>query len=328
MDTYEKNLESAVQFIKDNDDFLVISHLHPDGDAIGSSLAVSHLLDKLNKRYTVVNEGASPSRFSFLSKFDQIINLATQSLEKTYQHIIAVDIADYTRFGEATHLFTEKPNILNIDHHPTNTCFGSINLIRADAASTTEILIDLIKTHFPEHMDAHMAEALYTGLLTDTGGFRYANTNHLVLEKAAYLLKYEFNPSKVAEYALETMTASFLRVLKQALSNLSFAYNQKVAILSISKEEMEQVGATRDDVDGLVAYPRNIEGVEVGVLLKEWEHGEVKVSLRSKEFIDVAAIAQKNGGGGHVRASGFTFQGTLAEAEEHILDELKAWLGE
>lgn len=327
MDTYLNKLNTAKQFIIENDDFLVISHLHPDGDAIGSSLAVTHLLNNLNKTYTVVNEGECSERFSFLTGFEQIIDVSKHKLNRTFQTIIAVDVADFKRLGDVSHILAEETNVLNIDHHPTNTLFGNINLIRTDAASTTEILFDLIKTCFNEQLDKNVAEALYTGLLTDTGGYRYANTTQSVMEMGAYLLRYDIGPSKIAEYALETISASFLRLLKQSISTLSFAYDHKVAILSVSIQDMEEAEATKDDVDGLVSYPRNIEGVEVGVLLKEWEEGEVKVSLRSKQYVDVAAIAQRNGGGGHVKASGFTFIGTLTEAREHILKELEKVIG-
>lgn len=325
---YQETLQAVKEYILGHDDFLVISHLSPDGDAVGSSLAMANLLKNLNKRYTVVNEGSCPRKFSYLHLFDEIIDLSQQSIQRSFKHIISVDVADMSRFGNAHHLFAENAYIVNIDHHPTNTLFGQLNLIRSDAASTTEILFDLIDQHFSHALDTHVAESLYTGLLTDTGGFRYANTNQAVLEKAAKLLSYDLKPAKIAERALETMTASFLELLKLSLNTLSFAFDGKVAILSISLADLEKAGANREDVDGLVAYPRNIEGVEVGILLKEWSADEVKVSLRSKELVDVSGIAQKNGGGGHVRAAGFTYHGDLNQAKKHILRELAQVLGE
>lgn len=328
MAKYEETLQAVKEYIIGHDDFLVISHVGPDGDAVGSSLAMANLLKNLNKRFTVVNEGSCPRKFSYLHLFDQIINLSKHSVERTFEHIIAVDVADFSRLGDASHLFAENAYIVNIDHHPTNTLFGQLNLIRSDAASTTEILFDLIYHHFPQELDTHVAESLYTGLLTDTGGFRYANTTQAVLEKAANLLKYDIKPGKIAERALETISASFLELLKISLNSLTFAFERKVALLSISLADLEKAGATKEDVDGLVAYPRNIEGVEVGILLKEWAEDEVKVSLRSKDVVDVSAIAQKNGGGGHVRAAGFTFYGDLSAAKQHILRELEHVLGD
>jgi phosphoesterase RecJ-like protein len=328
MEEYRKQLKEASQFIKDHDDFLVVAHVHPDGDATGSSLAVAHLLSNLGKQFTVVNEGETPIRFSFLTGFDQIVNLSKTEVTRTFSAVIAVDVADYKRLGDVSGLIKEQSFILNVDHHPTNTCFGQINVIRSTAASTTEILFDLITEHFNSTMDQKIAEALYTGLLTDTGGFRYSNTTQHVFHMASSLLPYGVKPGDIAEVALETISASHLKLLKQSIQSLSFAYHDQVAFITVSAEDMKQTEATKDDVDGLVSYPRNIEGVEVGVLLKEWEEGEVKVSLRSKKFVDVAAIAQKNGGGGHAKAAGYTFHGTLTEAKEHLISELAILFGD
>lgn len=201
MDNYTKQLEEAASFIRENDDFLVISHLHPDGDATGSSLAVAHLLHNLGKRYIVANEGSVPKRFSFLTGYEQLINFAEEEPTSKFSTIIAVDIADFERFGGAIPFLAEERKILNIDHHPTNTLFGLVNIIRSTAASTTEILYDLIQHSFSEQLDTKIAEALYTGLLTDTGGFRYSNTTESVLQMAATLLKYGIKPSEIAEYA-------------------------------------------------------------------------------------------------------------------------------
>lgn len=328
METYSRDLAEASQFIRNHDDFLVIAHVHPDGDATGSTLAVGHLLSNLGKKYTLVNEGDTPLRFSYLSGYDQIIDLSKTKLDRTFSAVIAVDVADYKRLGEVENILSKSCTMLNIDHHPTNTCFGQINVIRSSAASTTEILFDLISTLFPNELDLRIAEALYTGLLTDTGGFRYSNTTQRVLEMAASLLAYGVKPGEIAEHALETISSAHLKLLKHSIQTLSFAYDEKVAFIAVSKQDIKDSKATKDDVDGLVSYPRNIEGVEVGVLLKEWEEGEIKVSLRSKNDLDVAAIAQKSGGGGHKKASGFSFKGSLAEAKEHVIKELAEQFGD
>jgi phosphoesterase RecJ-like protein len=328
METYSRDLAEASQFIRNHDDFLVIAHLHPDGDATGSALAVGHLLNNIGKKYTMVNEGDTPLRFSYLSGYDQIINLSQTKLNRTFSAVIAVDVADYKRLGDVEDILSESCAILNIDHHPTNTCFGQINVIRSTAASTTEILFDLISTLFPDELDNKIAEALYTGLLTDTGGFRYSNTTQHVLEMAASLLSFGVKPGEIAEHALETISSAHLKLLKHSIQTLSFAYNEKVAFIAVSTQDMKDSEATKDDVDGLVSYPRNIEGVEVGVLLKEWEEGEVKVSLRSKNEVDVAVLAQKFGGGGHAKASGYSFKGSLSEAKEHLIKELEEQFGD
>ena len=326
MVTCQRALADAAAFIKEHDQFLVVSHIDPDGDATGSALAVAHLLRKLNKSYTVVNEGATPKRFSFLPGYDQIVNLKEQPLAQTFKYVIAVDVADETRMGLIAHLFDEEVFLLNIDHHPTNTHFGQINVICPEAASTTQIIYHLCRQHFPETMHDHLAEALYTGLLTDTGGFRYANTSKSVLEMAASLLEFGFNPSEIARHSLETVTLGHVELLKRALNNLIMAKDNKIAIMMVTEEDLKQSKASREDQDGLASFPIKIDGVEVGIVLKELGSDEIRVSLRSKKQVDVSLLAQQFGGGGHARAAGFTYCGTLEAVKEKLLAELDTLL--
>lgn len=206
MEDYRKKLEEAAHFILEHDHYVVLAHLNPDGDAIGSCLAMGHLLRALNKTFTLVNEGECPSRFTFLPGFDELIDLSRTELNRTFSHVIALDVADEERFGQIGSLFDTNAQMLNIDHHPTNTRFGTINLIRSSAASTTEILYDLVKRCFPQALNQPLALSLYTGLLTDTGGFRYSNTTSSVFQMASDLLTYGVQADLVAELALETIT--------------------------------------------------------------------------------------------------------------------------
>jgi phosphoesterase RecJ-like protein len=326
METFGHALHEAAKFIKAYDHFLVISHIYPDGDATGSALAMAHLLRKLNKSYTIVNEGASPKRFSFLNGYDHIINLKERPLTQTFDYVIAVDVADEGRMGEIQHLFSNQVRLLNIDHHPTNTRFGHINVVCPQAASTTEIIYHLCQTCFPNVMHDHLAEALYTGLLTDTGGFRYANTTKNVLETAAHLLEFGLNPAEIARHSLETVTSAHVELLKRALNSLTFAYENQVAMMIVNETDLKESQAAPDDQDGLASFPVKIEGVEVGVVFKELKEGEVKVSLRSKARVNVAELAKCFGGGGHARAAGFTYLGSLEEAKANLLAELKPLL--
>lgn len=323
MDHYQQSFKEAVRWIEEQDDFLIVSHVHPDGDATGSLLAMAHLLKKMGKTYTLANDGPLPKRFSFLEGFHDVVNLGSRSLGRTFSAVIALDAADQGRLGQAVNHIAADALLLNIDHHPTNTRFGTVNVIQPEAASTTEILFDLIQSYFPDLLHKEIAQPLYSGLLTDTGGFRYANTNEKVLRVAAALLAYDLNPGKIAELALETMSVEQLQLLKKALHRLEFVLERKVAIISVSVEDMREAGASKDDVDGLVSYARNVEGVEVGVLLKEISDSEVKVSLRSRQKVNVATLAQSFGGGGHVRAAGYTFAGTLDQARQVLIKQLR-----
>jgi phosphoesterase RecJ-like protein len=326
-ETFEALFKKAEQFILENDDFLVISHVNPDGDAIGSSMAVAHLLSNLGKKYVVANDGPISRRFSFMTGVDHMVNLSETMIERTFSNVITVDVADYGRIGIGDKIISKESQILNIDHHPTNTRFGQLDIIQSSAASTTEILYDFINQCYPHIVDYKIAEALYTGLLTDTGGFRYSNTTQSVLEMAASLLKYGVKPSQIAENALESISTTYLTLLKRVLQSLTLSLNEKVAFLSVTLQDLEETKASKDDADGLVSFPRNIEGVEVGALFKEVNEREVKVSLRSKS-LDVGSIAQKFNGGGHAKASGYTFFGSLEEAREQLIVELKQVMGD
>ncbi|MEV3550756.1 bifunctional oligoribonuclease/PAP phosphatase NrnA [Paenibacillus larvae] len=323
--SYEAQLDQAKRFIEERDDFLVVSHVQPDGDAAASTLAVGWLLRRLGKQVTLINEGSLPVKFSDLVHFADVLNYSNQCPNRTYQSIITVDCADFPRIGEVASLFAPSPDLLNIDHHPTNDYFGTCQLIKPDAASTTQILTDLMG-RFPFPLEVKCAECLYTGLLTDTGGFRYSSTTERVMQIAADLLALGVNGSVLAEKYLERMTYAQVELLKRALSTLTFSADRKIAWLSVTVREIEELQATSDDLDGLVNYARNIEHVEAGLLFKQRDEQTVKVSLRSNGQANVAEIAQSFGGGGHIRAAGCSVQGTLEEVINQVVDRVRSKL--
>jgi len=323
----QRQLEQAVRFLSERDDFLVVSHVQPDGDAISSTLVVGWLLKRLGKRYTLYNEGPVPSKFQFLPGSGDIVTAASSKPERAFSHIVCVDCADFDRVGQAKAWFAEGAELLNIDHHPTNDGFGSVNLLRFEAAATAEILHDLLE-QFPWALDRDAATALYVGLLTDTGGFRYANTSPRVMAIASRLLKAGADGPDLAQRLLEQMTMGQIRMMQRALSRLSFTEDRRIGWLWVSGEDLSETGATNEDLEGLVNYPRNIEGVEVGMLFKQHAENAVKISLRSAGRVDVAAIARTFGGGGHVRAAGCRYEGPLEEAVSRLVGAVQKALDE
>ncbi|MNG02006.1 Bifunctional oligoribonuclease and PAP phosphatase NrnA [compost metagenome] len=204
--------------------------------------------------------------------------------------------------------------MLNIDHHPTNDLFGTVNVVLSYAAATVEILYELIE-QAGITLDEPAATAIYTGLLTDTGGFRYSNTTPRVMEIASELLKLGVNGHWIADYLLERMTMPQLKLLQLGLSRLGWLY--------IEANDLSATGAAPEDLEGLVNYARNVDGVEVGILFKEMMNGHVKVSLRSAGTADVAAIAQSFGGGGHVRAAGCRLEETLQQSMDKVVEAVR-----
>ncbi|XID95083.1 bifunctional oligoribonuclease/PAP phosphatase NrnA [Paenibacillaceae bacterium WGS1546] len=323
-------LREAADFIRERDDFLVVSHVQPDGDAISSTVVTGWLLGKLGKTYAMLNEGPVPSRLRFLWNSAEIMTLEGREDEappRQYRNVICVDCADYARTGRTSRWFAPDAELLNVDHHPTNDGFGLVNLMRFDAAATAEILFELLdELELP--LDADVATAIYTGLLTDTGGFRYSNTSPLVMAMASRLLEAGVDGPGLAEHLLERMSAGQLRLLQQGLSRLTFSDDGRIAWLWVTSEDLESSGAANEDLEGLVNYPRNVDGVEVGLLFKENGRTSVKVSMRSAGKVNVAEVARSFGGGGHVRAAGCRLTDPLAEAIGKVVAEVGKALGE
>ena len=251
-----------------------------------------------------------------------ITNYSQQPPTEIYDRVIAVDCADYRPNRAVSGIFSEGVALLNIDHHPTNDGFGAVNLIRTDAAATVEILYDLME-HAGIIPDKEAATAIYTGLLTDTGGFRYSNTTPRVMNVASRMLAEGVSGHWIANHLLERMTKPQFLLLQRGLNALSFSDDNRIAWLYISVADMAETGAIGDDLEGLVNYALNVEGVEVGILFKETENGQVKVSMRSSGKADVSAIAQLFGGGGHVRAAGCRIDEARPDAISNLINAVR-----
>jgi phosphoesterase RecJ-like protein len=324
-DAYRNQLEEAKAFILAHDHYLVVSHVNPDGDAIGSTLAVGQMLQLLGKSFMTINEGEIPSKFGMLPRSAEILNysrLGSAEPRPPFDCVIAVDCADYQRIGLVKEWFTSETPILNIDHHPTNDGFGRVNLIRADAAATAEVLYDLA-TLLDISWTKPLADCIYTGLLTDTGGFRYSNTTPRVLKIASEMLEYGVDGNDLADQFLEKLTLSHVMVLQKALAALNFNGDKRIAWVSVSLQDVADAQAQNADLEGLVNYPRNIEGVEVGLLFKQIDGEKWKVSFRSAGLVDVADVAKHFGGGGHIRAAGCAVKGTHEQVVEQVLQEIQ-----
>lgn len=325
MQTYEQSLLDAKAFVEEHDNFLVVSHVQPDGDAVSSTVVVGWLLSCLGKQFTLVNEGPIPKRMQYLTLSGDIINLLEDGGKREYQHIICVDCADFKRVGLVKDWMAESASMLNIDHHPTNDRYGTVNVVKDDAAATAEVLFDWINL-FDVEWTKEAAEAIYTGLLTDTGGFRYSSTSPKVMEIASRLLELGVKGPDLAETLLEEVTLPQVKVLGLALSTLELEEDGRIAHVYVTPEHMIQAGAENEDLEGIVNYPRNIQGVEVGIFFKVIDDHAVKASLRSAGRIDVAAVAQHFGGGGHIKAAGCCMEGSLEQVKQQVVSYIKELL--
>jgi len=314
---------SLNRWLEETDKILVVSHIQPDGDAIGSTLAMGHILKKLGKEVVMVNESPIPKKFHVLPGVGEI--LQPEQVGSSFDTAIALDCADRDRMGSCLRLISEQSFLVNIDHHATNDFFGNLNIVEPDRAATVEILFDWMD-HSQMEWDPVLATYIYTGFLTDTGGFRYPNTTPALLHKAAKVVEWGIEAHRIADAVLESVTMEQLHLLKVALETLERSEDGQVAWMSLKQSDLERLKATHEDLDGIVNYARNILGVDVGLLFRETGEGTVRVSFRSRELADVGQVAKHFGGGGHARAAGCTFQGTLEEAKLQIIAQIQAEL--
>ncbi|GEO24856.1 phosphoesterase RecJ-like protein [Alicyclobacillus acidoterrestris] len=309
-------IERVSRALKTAESWLIVTHERPDGDALGSALAMAHILTALGKEWTVLVDEKLPDRFQFLPLYDRIRRVDDADVGR-YHDVVAVDCADEGRFAAVSRAMATDARVINIDHHQTNPRYGAAACVDAEAAATCELVYH-VALFLSIPLDVDLATCLYTGILTDTGGFSYPNTTRAVHQIAAELLECGVQPYDIAEPALEARSTSQMKLLQLALRDMFIARDGRYAFISVNREMLEEAGATEDDVEGLVGFARSIETVEVGVLLRERPDGRIKASLRSKRRVDVAAIAQQFGGGGHARAAGCVLDGPLAAARQQI----------
>jgi bifunctional oligoribonuclease and PAP phosphatase NrnA len=300
--------------------FAVLSHVRPDGDALGSQLGLGLSLSKLGKKVVVRNEDGLLEKYSFLpgGAFLQ----TPWGEPEDFDVAIALDTATQSRLGTATGLVRSAKIWLNIDHHPSNPGYGDMAYIDSTAPATGQILFELITSQgLP--MDSAIAENLFVAISTDTGSFQYPNTTERTFEIGAALLRCGVNVGRVSQLLYESYPRRRAELLRELLGTMRFEAAGKIATFSLSLKVAADLGAKPEDNEGLIDHLRAIQGVIVAIFFEELGDGKVRVSMRSKsDEVDVGAICQKFGGGGHKLAAGTRVRGTLAEVEEKVRKEV------
>lgn len=316
-------LLSIIDGINSYDEFTILTHVSPDGDTLGSALALYDLLISLGKKAEVVCEEAVPYIYGFLPK-SGTVKLPNEATG--YKCAVAVDCADIQRFKKADFLFKNAVYTMTIDHHFTNRGYADSNLIRADAAATAEIMYDVFGA-LDKPISPDAAVCIYTGIVTDTGNLTYSNTTAKSIRIVAELYERGLNITQVNRLIYRTIPYGKTRVQGYALSNMKLEYGGKIGIATLTVNQMEMFGATNEDCEGIVDSVRDVECVKVAMFVREGRDGSYKVSLRSKECCDVGKIAKNFGGGGHEAAAGYTsaepLSTTLAMITEAIIANLK-----
>lgn len=310
--------QELFRLIETNDNFIVTCHIHPDGDAIGSLLAVGFLLKKFGKNYELICSEGVPSVYCYL--FGSGYVKKERDISVTPKALILVDCAEKDRSAIASDIWKIPGlTIINIDHHITNTGFGHLNLIRPQAAATGEVIYGIFK-EAGFAFDREVAIALYTAVATDTGFFRYSNTSSFTLEMVSALVKeYGVEPWKIAEQVHEQKSFNSIRLLGEVLRTLKTGIGGKVAWMVLDQPILNKFQVENEETESFVNYARSIEGVEIGILFKELHPNEIKLSWRSSLEVDVSKLAANFGGGGHARAAGCTINGPVDRVVDDVL---------
>ncbi len=317
--------EQIGQALREGGRFAVLSHVRPDGDALGSQLALGLSLKRLGKDVRIWNEEGMLEKYSFLPS----ANLLTKppADPEDVDVAIALDTAIQNRLGTALPAVRSAKVWINIDHHPSNPGYGDLVYINPKAPATGQILFELIRSEkLP--IDAAIAENLYVAISTDTGSFQYPNTTARTFEMAAELVRAGVDVGRVSQLTYENYPRRRAELLRDLLGTMRFEANDRVASFSLSLATAKKLGALPEHNEGLIDHLRAIHGVIVAVFFEELADGKVRVSMRSKsEKVNVCAICEKFGGGGHVLAAGARIPGTLAEVEKKVLEEVRDVVG-
>jgi bifunctional oligoribonuclease and PAP phosphatase NrnA len=306
--------------LREHQRFAILSHVRPDGDALGSQLALGLSLKQLGKDARIWNEDGMLEKYSFLPSANLLSKPPAEP--EDVDVAIALDTAIQNRLGTALPAVSSAKVWINIDHHPSNPGYGDIVLIDPAAPATGQILFELIKNQkLP--IDSAIAENLYVAISTDTGSFQYPNTTARTFEIAAELVLAGVDVGRVSRLTYENYPRRRAELLRDLFGTMKFNANDQVASFSLSLATAKKVGVLPEDNEGLIDHLRAIRGVIVAVFFEELPDGKVRVSMRSKsEKVNVCAICEKFGGGGHVLAAGARVRGTLAEVEKKILEEV------
>lgn len=325
------SLQEISDFIKKNDNYIIIGHIDPDGDAVGSIMAFKFVLDQLNKKSLLLLHSDISKEyqliFEFINKESYLIynnNLEIESILSEYSNAVVLDTANLERLGEWKS-FIKKLNIINIDHHHDNPKFGDINYVNPNNSAVGEIiyifsLLNNIK------IDKRIGTAVALAVLADTGSLKYSNSDPDTFRLIADLKEKGIDIVKVNRFLASFPSLEYLKLLAKALANIKIDQLGKVAWLSLTKNEIERSKINIEQINNLVNYPRDIKGVEVGISFIEKKKNYIDISFRSHKYLDVSKVAQKFDGGGHPRASGAKIKGKLDQVIIDVLKEVKKYV--
>lgn len=308
--------EKILEIIRKCRSFLITSHIRLDGDAIGSELALYHALRRMGKKAVVYNEDETPEAYGFLPGAEEIVH--TLDLPERFEAVFVLDCSELDRVGKEAARIGNIGRVINIDHHISNNGFTEWSIVRPAAGSTGEILYGLIRKMLGT-VPTEVAVNLYGAIMTDTGSFRYSNTGSETFRIAGELVAWGADPRWIAEKVYETKPLVQVLLLGKVIGTLKVCFDGQLGIVHVTRRMLEDLDALPEHTEGFVDMIRTIRGVEVAAIIRELPSDACKVSFRSKDKVDVEAIAGLFGGGGHVNASACTIPGPLGEVRKKVI---------
>lgn len=311
------DIKTAAKMLEAMDDIVIITHQNPDGDTLGCAFALYFTLTERGKRVRVVNEKSIPKKYAFM--YD---GYADSDFEEKF--VVAVDVASTSLFGKGLEGYADRVDLC-IDHHKSNTLYAKNTLLMSSVAAACEIVYDVIL-----EMDGKISDkallCVYTGVSTDCGCFKYSNTTIKAHEIAALAIERKIDVYRINQLMFECKSRAQLEIERAALSSLEYYFGGKCAVIAVPYSLLLKTGAEECDLDALPSMTRQIQGVDVGVVIKERNEGEFKISLRTGKSPDASAICSEFGGGGHAGAAGCTIYGDLDKAKSLILEVIGRYI--
>ncbi|MCC7202509.1 MAG: bifunctional oligoribonuclease/PAP phosphatase NrnA [Nitrospirae bacterium] len=316
------SIDRIIDTLKNKESFMLTTHMNPEGDAIGSTLALALALSSIGKKVTVNTADPVPGVLMFLPSSEKVQQVKT--VDGRFDAVIVLDCGDLERVG-----FLKKDNIpadtlINIDHHKTNLGFGTMNLVKEAVASADIVYTIIKKMGIPVTPD--IAVCIYTAIMTETGSFRYSNTSAHTLKVAGEMIRYGADPAAIADNVFNRNSMGRINLLGRVLSTLKLSSDGKIAWITVLEEMFRETGTTKEDTEDMINYPRSITGVEVAALFRQ-SGNDWKLSFRSNGRVDVALVSLEFGGGGHSMAAGCLLKGPLEEVREKVLGKVAEAVG-
>lgn len=310
-------LKKTYKCLLKNDYIYILCHNYPDGDTLGSAVGLYHILKQLDKKVKIICNMDIPEKFKFMFK-----NVKSENFEPKY--IVSIDVADEKLLGDNLNKYKGKINLC-IDHHSSNTEYAENLFVNSKAGACAEIITTLVKMS-KLNVSQDIADALFTGISTDTGCFKYSNVTARTHKLAAYLIKNGANASEINRIMFDTKSKSRIQIEQIVMNNMRYFFNNRCALSYILKSDIDNSKANEGDLDGISSIPRQIEGVDVGIYIREKDTNLYKISLRTQGKVNASDICAIFDGGGHICAAGCEIKGSLEEVIDKITKEVKKQL--